>query len=59
MGWNRKFDCEQSTGPILLGTSKGLIFETELRLDGDKLFQTSLEHYWKQVNIFNTHITEM
>lgn len=27
---------EYTTGPILLGTQKGLLFETELALDGDK-----------------------
>lgn len=34
------FNCyagtESSTGPILLGTNKGLIFETELTQDADK-----------------------
>ncbi|KAJ8929810.1 hypothetical protein NQ314_017407, partial [Rhamnusium bicolor] len=31
------------------GTSKGLIFETEIVSEGDKFFTSSLEHYWKQL----------
>jgi len=31
-----------STGPILLGTSRGLVYETELQLNGS-------DSYWKQV----------
>lgn len=34
-----------TTGSILIGTSKGLIFETELSSDGDKRIQNN----WKQV----------
>ncbi|XP_055383073.1 vacuolar protein sorting-associated protein 18 homolog isoform X2 [Condylostylus longicornis] len=34
-----------STGPILLGTSKGLILETEFGLDGEKPYYSN----WKQV----------
>lgn len=41
---------EASTGPILLGTSKGAIFETEIRTDGDRIFAgNNLEQYFKQV----------
>ncbi|KAF3420783.1 hypothetical protein E2986_04403 [Frieseomelitta varia] len=49
VGWNYSNSSETTTGPILLGTSKGLIFETEIGLDGDKIFNTSLEQYWRQV----------
>lgn len=49
VGWNFSNTSETNTGPILLGTSKGLIFETEISLDGDKIFNTSLEQYWRQV----------
>ncbi|KAF5295166.1 hypothetical protein FQR65_LT10554 [Abscondita terminalis] len=49
IGWNHNNDSEVTTGPILLGTSKGLIFETEILLEGDKFFTTGLEIYWKQV----------
>lgn len=34
----------------ILGTSKGLIFETEIVLEGDKFFTSSLEQYWRQVS---------
>ncbi|OAD60046.1 Vacuolar protein sorting-associated protein 18 like protein [Eufriesea mexicana] len=49
VGWNFSNSSETTTGPILLGTSKGLILETEIGLDGDKIFNTSLEQYWRQV----------
>ncbi|XP_076650787.1 vacuolar protein sorting-associated protein 18 dor isoform X1 [Halictus rubicundus] len=49
IGWNFQNTSETTTGPILLGTSKGLIFETEIGLDGDKIFNTSLEQYWRQL----------
>jgi len=51
VGWNFSNASETSTGPILLGTSKGLIFETEIGLETDKIFNTSLEQYWRQVLI--------
>lgn len=38
---------------LFVGTSKGLIFETEIVLEGDKFFtssfSSSLEQYWRQV----------
>ncbi|PSN40464.1 Vacuolar protein sorting-associated protein 18 [Blattella germanica] len=49
VGWNFANESDVTTGPILLGTSKGLIFETEITLDGDRIFQSSLEQYWRQV----------
>uniref|UniRef100_A0A1Y1NPC1 Pep3/Vps18 beta-propeller domain-containing protein n=1 Tax=Photinus pyralis TaxID=7054 RepID=A0A1Y1NPC1_PHOPY len=49
VGWNYTNKFEASTGPILIGTSKGLIFETEILLEGDKFFTTGLELYCKQV----------
>ncbi|KAK0168771.1 hypothetical protein PV327_002541 [Microctonus hyperodae] len=49
VGWNFNNASETTSGPILLGSSRGLIFETEIGLDGDKIFNTSLEQYWKQV----------
>lgn len=51
VGWNFGNGSDVTTGPILLGTSKGLIFETEIALDGDRIFQSSLEQYWRQVNV--------
>lgn len=49
VGWNFGNDSDVTTGPILLGTSKGLIFETEICQEGDRIFQSSLEQYWRQV----------
>lgn len=52
VGWNYANESEQTTGPILLGTSKGLIFETEIGPE-EKFFQSSsLEQYWRQVSLF-------
>lgn len=56
VGWNFSNASETSSGPILLGTSKGLIFETEIGLENDKIFNTSLEQYWRQVLITYTLI---
>ncbi|XP_066588166.1 vacuolar protein sorting-associated protein 18 homolog [Prorops nasuta] len=49
VGWNFTSTSKTTSGPILLGTSKGLIFETELAFDGDKIFNTGLEQYWHKV----------
>lgn len=57
VGWNFSNTSKTTSGPILLGTSKGLIFETEIGLETDKIFNTSLEQYWRQVLIFYTQIT--
>lgn len=54
VGWNFSNTSDTSSGPILLGTSKGLIFETEIGLETDKIFNTSLEQYWRQVCIIIT-----
>lgn len=45
VAFNQNYGNELSTGSILLGTSKGLIFESEFSIDGEKLLQNS----WKQV----------
>lgn len=57
VGWNYANESETSTGPILLGTSKGLIFETEINQEEDKFFQSSLEQYWRQVSASNDLIS--
>nr|CAI5818148.1 unnamed protein product [Callosobruchus analis] len=53
VAWNNMNESESTTGPILLGTTKGLIFETEIVLEGDKFFtssfSSSLEQYWRQL----------
>lgn len=45
VAFNYANQSDVSTGSILIGTSKGLIFETELGMDGEKMFQSN----WKQV----------
>lgn len=46
VAFNPNNQSEICTGSILIGTSKGLIFETEFGIDGEKLFQSN----WKQVS---------
>lgn len=49
VGWNHLNESDLTTGPILLGTSKGLIFETEIGQE-DKFFQSNIEQYLRQVS---------
>ena len=49
VGWSHSNESEASTGPILMGSTRGLIFETDLDSGEDRLFTTSLEQYWKQI----------
>ncbi|XP_070564875.1 vacuolar protein sorting-associated protein 18 homolog isoform X2 [Ptychodera flava] len=50
VAWNKASGGDNSTGEILLGTSKGLIYETEILSGEDsRFFQGSLEQYWKQL----------
>nr|XP_022303010.1 vacuolar protein sorting-associated protein 18 homolog [Crassostrea virginica] len=50
VAWNLQNTNENTTGAILLGTSRGLIFETELTDSGDsRFFQGSLDQYLKQL----------
>ncbi|KAL0278891.1 UNVERIFIED_CONTAM: hypothetical protein PYX00_000572 [Menopon gallinae] len=49
VAWNYSNSSRTSSGAILLGTSKGLIYETEITSESDSIFQGSLEEYWKQV----------
>lgn len=51
VAFNYTNQSENSTGSILIGTSKGLIFETELGVEGEKLLRGN----WKQVS--NIQIT--
>ncbi|XP_028033336.1 vacuolar protein sorting-associated protein 18 homolog [Bombyx mandarina] len=48
VGWNFENTSNNMTGPILLGTSKGHLLETELEPNNDKMFIAS-EHYWRQI----------
>ncbi|KAK7098433.1 vacuolar protein sorting-associated protein 18 homolog isoform X3 [Littorina saxatilis] len=50
VGWNWQNANEKSTGAILIGTSKGLIFETELtQFEDSRFFQGNIEIYLKQL----------
>ncbi|XP_077978049.1 vacuolar protein sorting-associated protein 18 homolog isoform X1 [Glandiceps talaboti] len=50
VAWNKASGSDNSTGEILIGTSKGGIFETEILSGEDsRFFQGSLEQYWKQL----------
>lgn len=49
VAWNYSNSSRTSSGAILLGTSKGLIYETDITSESDSIFQGSLEEYWKQV----------
>lgn len=46
VAFNPNNASESTTGSILIGTSKGLIFEAEFGTDGDK----KVPNNWKQVN---------
>lgn len=48
VGWNQRNQSDNMTGPILVGTGRGVITEMELTSD-ERLFQTSHEEYCKQV----------
>ena len=49
IAWSTLNDSENVTGPILLGTTRGLIFETEFDSGEDHMFTHNLEKYWRQV----------
>ncbi|XP_055911201.1 vacuolar protein sorting-associated protein 18 homolog isoform X1 [Eupeodes corollae] len=45
VGFNVYQGDESSTGPILIGTSRGLIFEIDLNQDGDRSYRKQLPSY--------------
>lgn len=47
VAFNYENKLDSTTGSILIGTSRGLIFETEFGVDGDKV-----QNNWKQVSVF-------
>ncbi|XP_014671555.1 PREDICTED: vacuolar protein sorting-associated protein 18 homolog [Priapulus caudatus] len=50
VGWNRRNTLDSVTGPILIGSKDGLLFETELASGDDRyLFQSNLEQYLRQL----------
>ncbi|XP_064195688.1 vacuolar protein sorting-associated protein 18 homolog [Anguilla rostrata] len=50
VAWNRLLGTEASTGPILVGTSLGLIFEAEISTSEGSLFNTNPDQYFRQVH---------
>lgn len=60
VAWNYENTNENTTSNILVGTTKGLIFETELASGDERhFFQSSPEQHWKQVFDINTkHLIE-
>ncbi|CAG0902888.1 unnamed protein product, partial [Darwinula stevensoni] len=53
IAWNPRNSAEASTGQILLGTSKGVVFEAELSPE-EKILSPGAEQYWKNVYELST-----
>ena len=51
IGWNKTEQGENSTGPILIGTKKGILFETEIDPHGGFLGRGRPEEYFIEVRI--------
>lgn len=52
VAFNYENVSEASTGPVLLGTSKGLIFESEFAIEA----KGPVQNNWRQVISFRIHI---
>uniref|UniRef100_W5LD51 Vacuolar protein sorting-associated protein 18 homolog n=1 Tax=Astyanax mexicanus TaxID=7994 RepID=W5LD51_ASTMX len=50
VGWNKLIGTESNTGPILVGTSQGIIFEAEISASEGSLFNTNPDQYFRQVH---------
>uniref|UniRef100_A0A3B3R4G2 VPS18 core subunit of CORVET and HOPS complexes n=1 Tax=Paramormyrops kingsleyae TaxID=1676925 RepID=A0A3B3R4G2_9TELE len=50
VGWNKLLGTESNTGPVLVGTSQGLIFEAEISASEGSLFNTNPDQYFRQVH---------
>lgn len=51
VGWNKLLGSEINTGPILVGTSQGIIFEAEISATEGSLFNTNPDQYFRQVRM--------
>ena len=49
VGWNQYNTSLTSTGPILMGTTRGLIFETEISTESTMFSSGGIEKQWKQL----------
>ncbi len=47
VSWFAKNTSEVTSGPMLLGTSKGVVYETELESKEDRMFSSSFDKYFK------------
>lgn len=50
VGWNKLLGTDSNTGPILVGTSQGIIFEAEISASEGTLFNTNPDQYFRQVH---------
>ncbi|XP_053140605.1 vacuolar protein sorting-associated protein 18 homolog isoform X1 [Hemicordylus capensis] len=49
VGWNKFFGSETNTGPILVGTSQGQMYETEISVSEGSLFGTNPDQYFRLI----------
>ncbi|CAI5763982.1 vacuolar protein sorting-associated protein 18 homolog [Podarcis raffonei] len=49
VGWNKFLGSEMNTGPILVGTSQGQIYEAEVSVSEGSLFGTNPDQYFRQI----------
>ncbi|KAF1491733.1 hypothetical protein FQV17_0014445, partial [Megadyptes antipodes antipodes] len=49
VGWNKFLGSETNTGPILVGTAQGQIYEAEISVSEGSLFSTNPDQYFRQV----------
>ena len=47
VAWCARNVSETMTGPILMGTSLGVVYETEFDSGEEKMFASSLERHWR------------
>ncbi|XP_053553851.1 vacuolar protein sorting-associated protein 18 homolog isoform X1 [Bombina bombina] len=50
IGWNKILGNETNTGPILVGTSQGQIFEAEISTSEGGLFSTNPDQYFRYIH---------
>ncbi|XP_041430146.1 VPS18, CORVET/HOPS core subunit S homeolog isoform X1 [Xenopus laevis] len=50
IGWNKLLGNETSTGPILVGTAQGLIFEADISASEGGLFSTNPDQYFRNIH---------
>ncbi|XP_039596994.1 vacuolar protein sorting-associated protein 18 homolog [Polypterus senegalus] len=53
IGWNKFLGTEANTGPILVGTNQGHIYEAEISTSEGSLFSTNPDQYFRQVHILD------